>query len=246
MRFHRFFTRMVCALGAFLLIAGCVTEPSDGDVTGDVPDSAGDVGEEGIPDVSVFAAPGTDWDDVLDQIDVDSLREKERESTYRMLELDGIHERPEVEVVREITFLESPTVLVACLNEAGFAAVEDSGGVLFPTDLAGDQRPLYLAFGICKLKYPVDPFQRIPLPRVRAELLYDYQTGELLECLQVYGAEVGVTRFTEPPSLQVWLDAHYQFEEVWNPFVPFQANPDNSVPTTAYQRCPQWPEGLYP
>lgn len=188
------------------------------------------------PDTSLghLSAPGTDWDDVA--IDASAVR---AQYLQEFAELLNIEDPPDVEVVREVSVTEFGATLAQCLTEAGYPVKESGGGVRLDGTIS-DSSAYNLASYVCMAQYPGDPRAASGLPRVRAEMQYEYLVNVATPCMEDLGFAVA-----DPPSLQAWLDGYYGLTaEDWTPFEAVTGNADAA--DAVYRTCPPDAPNLYP
>lgn len=171
-----------------------------------------------------------------------------------MIRLNVGIELPEVDMIEELSVAEHLPRVSQCLAQEGFiTVVNPDGGLQFDAE-GVDPAALDLAFGVCLLQYPVNPYFQLPLPRVQAERLYDHMVNVALPCLQRYADDHGLPALGEPPTLQTWLDSYYAAQagdssaQPWGPFGEIEAstNDDEALKQGAYVACEENPAGLYP
>lgn len=183
-----------------------------------------------------LSAPGTDWDDL--DLDVESLR-REYLATYA--EIAGIDDPPEVEVVREVSTSEAPQTKADCMVAAGYPVRVSQEGIILDGEVPDDQIHAYnLQMYVCSAQYPTDPRVGSVLPRVRAEMQYEYLTATVVPCLEGLGFSPEAA-----PSQQVWLDGYYGAStELWDPYEA--AAGSIAELERAYDSCPSLAPGLFP
>ncbi|MBD3940595.1 hypothetical protein IF188_02635 [Microbacterium sp. NEAU-LLC] len=150
----------------------------------------------------------------------------------------GIDDPPDVDLVRFIALDEWAPTQRDCLREAGYDVefTADGEGLSYPpTGDAAVAKNLNLAIYTCEMQYPVEQKYMTPLSIEQLRTLYDYRSGELLECLR----REGYTSSAEPPSEQVFLQSGGQ----WSPYEDIAIVESDLGRLTA--TCPQVPANLY-
>ncbi len=166
-------------------------------------------------------------------------------SSYRqwaaeMAGISHVSNPPEVELKRFVATSEWAQVQVDCMIQAGFSASANPQGGIEYADVPKEQgSALNLAAYVCQLQYPVDPRTHLALPRVRAEMQYDWLVSSVYPCVASQGYTVSA-----PPTRDTWLDQYYSHESYWDPYV--QANPDTDGLDRLYEACPHDAPDLYP
>lgn len=220
-RLQRF--KMLAAFCVPLLaLTACSTESSA--------DSALDSPSESSAEVPELS------DEELIQEDLDSFWEMTLSGTSGLTDAD----RPEVDTIRLISPEEYGEVMVSCLSEAGHTDVtltEDGEGFETATSSEAEQEALNLAIYTCHAQYPTDPKYSRPFTEEQWQLLYDYVSGELRDCLVDAGHTV-----SEPPSFDVYVETYYN-EDAWSPYSEIGVNASEFA--ALQERCPQHPDGLY-
>lgn len=90
----------------------------------------------------------------------------------------------------------------------------------------------------CTARYPRNPREQEPLTEAQLDLLYDYYTGEMTDCMREFGYDV-------PPA-----PSRQEFRESYttNPWLPHGGAITETDPrrNAAFEAaCPQLPDGLY-
>lgn len=121
----------------------------------------------------------------------------------------------DVEFERYVTPDEWASLTVTCLVDQGIPAVLlPDGGVGFgniPPEQAQAQRE---AAYRCSVRFPFDPRYEQPLSNEQLQILYEYRTGELAECLKSEGYIV-----PDPPTVEVFIESHADpGAVVWHPY----------------------------
>lgn len=218
--------RFLARLGVLVaLAAGAGCAGSGGGVS--VHENKGEYG-------ATLSAPGTDWDDL--EIDVEGLR---RERLASFATFAKIENPPEVDVVREVSATDAAQVKVDCMIAAGYPVRVSQEGVLLDGEVS-DARAYNLQMYVCEAQYPTDPRVGLVLPRVRAEMQYEYLTQSVVPCLENLGF-----RPERAPSRQVWLDSYYGSSvNQWDPFTAASGSVMDLE--RAYDACPSLAPGLFP
>lgn len=141
---------------------------------------------------------------------------------------------PSVEIVRYITADEWGTTMAACMTEQGFGAtVRSDGGISYDLTAPGQDEAQAIAKYTCDLQYPVE---QTKVTDAQLRILYDYNVGELVPCLEGQGYPV-----SQAPSFTTYK-ASYETQ----PWVPY-----SDVPAMSQDQfdelnrvCPQLPEEL--
>lgn len=215
-------TRWVLVAAAMTL-AACTTSAGNEHAVG------GDTAAE-----SALSAPGTDWDDV--PFDAEAVRAA---NLRQFAEVARIDNPPDVDIVAEVALDEVGYRQAQCMQEAGYPVEASQGGVVLAGQVA-DPGAYNLALYVCTAQYPTDPRASLPLPRVRAEVQYEYLVNVATPCVEELGFPV-----EEPPSLQAWLDAYYGASGVvWDPFGAVTSAPD--ALDAVYGVCSPNAPDLYP
>lgn len=220
---RRFVTTIV---GLLVLLCCCANEDVD-PVTGSASSSA------------VLASVPEDWE--VTEAELMEAYERDLEQEAKNSRID---DPPDVEFVRFILPEEWARAQVACLDEAGYAAEVNQGGVRMPQVPQEQGQALNRAIYICNARYPLDPRANMPLPRIRAEMQYDYLISEVRHCVEDLGYDVD-----DPPSMETWLGAYYADEPTWDPFaavVQQAGEADVAALDQAYDECPRWAPDLFP
>jgi hypothetical protein len=145
---------------------------------------------------------------------------------------------PEPTFVRLVTLAEWPEVFASCLQEAGWDVQVSPDGGVGATVLQGQDLPYRLDSYACNVMYPIDPVYEQPLGNEQLEFLYDYQTGELTECLRAHGIHVD-----EPPSLQTFIETYLE-PDSWNPYNDVDSGLVANDWNELNAECPQVPKEL--
>ena len=148
--------------------------------------------------------------------------------------------RPETAVVRFVKPSEQSRALVQCLARDGFEVTEVEG-TISASGVTGQELPYELSLYSCRAAYPIDPAYEAPLSEAESRYLYDYLTGELTECLEKHGYEIGT-----PPSFTVFLESTSNGEAPWSPWSEVSARSDlnESIARDLVRACPVKPAGL--
>ena len=146
---------------------------------------------------------------------------------------------PEVERIAFIGPDEWAETIAACLNEDGFSAVAQDGGLASaPTE--GQELPFAIATYVCNAKYPINPRTNVELNDDQLRYLYEYYTQVLTPCLNEEGFDV-----PEPPSLQTYVSS-WRAGSPWDPYgLVVDALESDDEWTSINKKCPQTPDGLF-
>lgn len=150
----------------------------------------------------------------------------------------GIENPPQIEAVRLITLDEWASSQIACLSEEGYDAglTEDGQGIKYPSfSEPALTTALNLAIYTCEVRYPVSPRYMQPLTEDQLGRLYEYRSGELIECLTREGVDVSST----PPSKEVFIESNGD----WSPYADF--SPTDEQIRDLPKQCPQTPADLW-
>lgn len=142
---------------------------------------------------------------------------------------------PDVEFISFVTISTAAQVRAACLTRNGFPSEDDNGGT--KTFVAeGQKLPFEIAKVTCLIQYPLDPIFEKPFDMEQYQILYDYQTGSLTQCLEQFGYQV-----PPPPSFETFVETYGQAGS-WQPYT--LVSPDSDW-TELNKQCPQIPEAVW-
>lgn len=144
----------------------------------------------------------------------------ERAIAERLAEVavgNGVKSPPEVERVRVVSLFEQPSIIVNCLSEKGVSATLNPDGGGYWLEMPADQvDAVGLAAYTCEAQYPVDPAHLGPPTDEHKQVIFEYLTRTLVQCLEDEGftiddvptRETFMSSFAEAPSFnpyyQVW------------------------------------------
>lgn len=148
------------------------------------------------------------------EVDWDSIRDRRIAAEGRRLLDEGLVDAlPEAEFVRYIDPDEYAEVYVQCLNEQGFPAKASGKSAFEVGEIPEDQaKSLNEAMYRCEVMYPVHPTYGQPLTDKQLNILYDYLTIDLVNCLESEGYEVA-----DVPSREVFVST-YRARSPWHPY----------------------------
>ena len=140
-------------------------------------------------------------------------------------------------VVRTMAMEDSLVAWAECLTESGFEAQVKDG--IFESGYPQEQAQAYNeAEYLCKAQYPWDPKTYQPWNDEQLRVLYDYQTGDLAQCLAGLGYDQPA-----PPSFEKYV-ADYR-GNVSPRWFPLDGVPLNRQGGAVEQTCPVQPADLY-
>ena len=132
----------------------------------------------------------------------------------------------------DVDTYETTRLVVACVNDHGFAVTLDpDGGVGFGS-VASEQNQLAFAV-VLACEHGLDIRGPAPLSTVQLEKMYAYMVA-LAGCLEAQGYSVA-----DPPSLDAYMDSQGN----WNPYDGLSVGLDDWVALN--RACPQNPVGGY-
>ncbi len=137
-----------------------------------------------------------------------------------------------MEVIRLVSLDEWGPAQVDCLQEAGFdvSPTPDGDGVRFPeVTEPGLVASLNEARYRCELEYPVELKYVTPLSNAQLEAVYEYRTGDLIECLEEEGFRVA----SDAPSETVFIESG----GAWSPYGSISSSTTDIAQVR--DRCPE-------
>ncbi len=192
----------------------------------------------GLPQTWDEALAGTNFDDLVEAVRQERLDLGVEKQKVGLIGQDRELDAP---LMRVISRAEWGAVTTECLAQAGFGATPHADGSVLMDDVPQEQgEALNYAHHICSMKYPVNPYEQMPLPIEPALRLYHHWADTSTECLRQHGIDV-----PEAPSEQAWLDAWKKSPETtWSPYEGLvQADPE--VRDSQFRACPNEPADLW-
>jgi hypothetical protein len=146
---------------------------------------------------------------------------------------------PSVTRIRFITTDEWPTVMAACLTEAGFPTIAGEEGIP-STPPTGQEQGWALAAYTCSAQYPLDPHLTRALTDDQKRYIYEYWVQVAVPCMREHGFD----EVSTAPSMQTFLDEWAQ-PGSWTPFFEVAMQASTEVADAINDDCPQDPPGLF-
>ncbi len=171
--------------------------------------------------------------------EVDELVRAELDRQWHFTGLEGVVDRPQIEVEEFGDANGFSAGFGACMSEAGFNGWGVGEAGLDMTMVNGDGAETtpqqHLAFYGCSARFPsIDR-----LSDEQLEYIYGYFTRWLIPCLAAEGYEV-----ESPPTRAGFLEQHADGSWLWNPYSTFSSPVDEATFFRLQQKCAPTTPGI--
>lgn len=145
----------------------------------------------------------------------------------------GITDRPDVDLIRFVDYLESTGAHIGCLQAAGFPVTRTMDGLgidtsMIPAAQSKEGGPLSIALYTCNAQYTLLSDGDELLDEEGLSKLYDRYTDQEVPCLESYGIDVG-----DVPSRETFIDTYYTLDG----WIPWTNVDMEKVPMEVYNQA---------